>query len=227
MGYNVFFLNTDNGSIHTVDFRDGWDSATPGYIVDVLVNPNKDFFRNYHCFFLTNRFVSHVTTTYTYEGNVYTMSLDNNEPIIYDNVCDKFGAVHRHIPKIDVEIDSYTPDGNEYYMKKFRSIELMGDFPSVNFEAYFAYDNKDYTDPVDLNVDTNILEAAGEPRTHYPARIGLNQRARSVSIRLKSKDWDVEQSNDYVYKHFQLSDIRLLWTYTKFGVNIKTPTTTS
>lgn len=227
MGYNVFFMNTDTGAMHTVDFRDGWDSAKPGYIIDVIVNPNKDFYRNYNCFFLTNRYVSKVGSTYTYQGQVYTMSLDSNEPFIYDVVCNTAGVAHRHIPKIDVEIDSYTPDGNEYYTKKFRSIEFMGDFPSSDFKAKFAFDNLDYpVTGIDLNINTNTIEANGEPRTHYPCRVGLNQRARSISVRLQSTNHNVEQANNYVYNHFQISDIRVLWGYTKFGVAEKTPTTT-
>lgn len=199
LGYNTFFINTDNGSVHVLDFVD----RTSGYIVDMYVNHTKDSSGNYHLYFTTHEQADHNPNEYSVEP--YAMS--SSESInVRDYVRVNDGYVYRS-PKIDVEIDSFVPDGNEHRVKKFRNLQVQGIFPKDGLKLHVAFNNSPYSDGIDLK-DTITKP---DRRPHYPHRIGLNQRGRSLSLRFKAEPKIT--SNDGLGV-FELSDVRTLWTYT-------------
>lgn len=228
MGYNVFFINTNTGATHVLDFKDSLDTAEKGYICDVIVNPHKNFYRDYSLLFMTNKFISLEGSAYTYSSHIYKMGSEIQPPLVFDSACNSAGLVNRHKPAVDIEIDSYAPDGNEYFVKKFRSVEIMGYVPSTDFEVRFGYDNQDFpASGIPLLHSNADVEAAGDPRAHHPMRVGLNQRAKSLSIRFNSTNNNVSYDGNYNYDHVQISDIRVLWTYTQRGISTKTVTMTT
>jgi hypothetical protein len=226
--YNVFFISTITGSMHVINFTDAPGAEFYGPITDIIVNPNKNFFGTYGVLFMTNRFVDEdlVAGTTSTKGQIYSMVPDRDQ-YIYDYVSLENGTLVRCKPRYEIEIDSYAPDGSEYFIKKFRNIELMGNFPYYDFTLSVAFDNGDYGTAIDLNVNTVTLEDAGVARPHYPARIGVNQRARSMSILLQVKNpWTTFLYSDTnpIYDQLEISDIRVLWGYTGRGPETKTPT---
>jgi hypothetical protein len=73
-----------------------------------------------------------------------------------------------------------------------------------------AYDNSQVFQNTDLGDDLGLLSVL---RSHYPHRIGLNQRARSITLRLLNPDWLSEIDGSYGY--LEISDMRIMWTYTE------------
>ncbi len=218
---NVFFINMDSGAMHVLDFIDQVDGPSPGYIIDAAVSPKKDFFRDLYCFFLTNSVKGLAGPTYTYKGHIYKMA-SFVKPVFVGDTCVRHdNIVKRYKPRYEIEIDSFTPDGNEYLMKKFRSIEIMGTLPSRDFEISFAYDNEDY---VGYNEIGDVNTVLPKDRVHHPFRVGMNQRARSVSIRFAVTDPDVIMTTPTIYDQLEISDIRTLWTYTGRSNELKSVT---
>jgi len=206
LGYNLYFLNMENGSVHVVEFCDGRDVATPGRVVEVFVNTNKNANGNYKCMFLTNRYVSESSSSVTTKGNVYYMN--SYRDIEFEDYAAKSdGQLKRYEPKVDIEIDSYVPDGSEYLVKKFRNLEVMGKVPYFDFDVRFGYDNAEYADPIDISNPDERL------RPHDPARVGINQRARALSVRFTNDDSNVPL-NGADYGVLEISDLRTLWHYT-------------
>lgn len=232
--FNVFFLNTKNGSMHTVDFKDAPDALEsvteemPGYVTDIIVNPNKDFFGSYALYMLTNKFVEYdaIGDDYTYNAWVHFM-VPEREQFVYDKAVNNSNLKKSLKPKYQIEIDSYSPDGSEYFVKKFRNLELMGVYPFYDFGISYGFDNQDLTTPIDLSVEGFTLDDVGTARPHYPARIPINQRARSISILLAVQneyDFFIDSDPVNIYDQIEISDIRLLWGYTGRGPTTKSPT---
>lgn len=124
-----------------------------------------------------------------------------------------------------VEIDSYTPDGSEIWVKKFRSLGLEGEFPvalndtaSLSPTIAFAYDNQAYGTALDINSDLGFNDEANT-RLPVPIRVPLNQRARSVSIRihheLLDSSLDLPAANEIL--RFELTRATMFWTPTARG----------
>lgn len=210
LNYNVFFINIQNGSTHVVDFTDSNDTTEKGYVIDAVVNPNRNLAGNYQLFFLTNKFV--VGTSY--KGSTYYMNPDR-EVSIRDTSRNSNDLVVGYKPRIDIEIDSFVPDGNEYMFKKFRNLLVMAKFPSSDFGLQVAYSNNPYGASITLTNPTVL-------RPHYPARVGLNQRGKSINIRFLTLNNYTPLVGNYDY--LELSDVRLLWTYTGRIPEFKTVT---
>lgn len=222
---NVFFIDMDTGSCHTLDFNDQFSGTgllvvERGHITDLAVNPNKSVNRGNLLTIMTNK----CTLAAGADGSAQVYYIDNagDDFFVVDTVVNTEvdNIVRRMKPNIRIEFDGYTPDGNEYMMKKFRSLELMGNYAWWDFEVLIAYDNKDYgvIPAIDFISDLAAIEAAGTKRSPYPARIGLNQRARSISIQLRTKDPRTPMpGGTNIYERFQITDMRVLWTYTGRG----------
>jgi hypothetical protein len=210
LGYNTYFINTENGAAHVLDFMDQYiGPSQAGFIVDAIVNSNSDSSGNGKIFFLTNKQISEDESGLTYESNVYYQS--TSEDInVYDFAVNAAGILIRRPPKIDIEWDSFVPDGLEYRFKKFRSLLLQGLIPNDGIQLEVAYDNSTVFQITDLGDDLGLLSVL---RSHYPHRIGLNQRARSITLRLSNTDWISEINGSYGY--LEISDFRVLWTYTE------------
>lgn len=227
---NVVFINVETGSAHTLGFKDyREDEVYPGHVVEVAVNPHKDYYRRYNTFILTNKYDPVATTAHAthkqFRSNVYTMEREASV-FVYDRAVGTDNKIHRYKPAIDIEIDSYTPDGNEYLMKKFRTLEMMGFFPHYGFEFNWAVDNENYpAEGIPLVNNQQEIGADGVPRGHYPARLGINQRGRSLTLRMKATTPNVMlTSEEYIYSQLEISGMRVLWTYTGRPNTTRTPT---
>lgn len=199
LGYNTFFINTDNGSTHVLDFKD----RSAGYIVDMYINHTKDSSGNYHLYFICAEKDSFTPEIYLIEP--YSMS-SSESLYVRDYVKNEEGVYVYQSPGFDVEIDSFVPDGNEHRVKKFRNLQIQGIFPKDGLKLHVAYNNQPYSDGIDLK---DTIDKPSK-RPHYPHRIGLNQRGRSLSLRFKA---DPQITSSDGLGVFELSDVRTLWTY--------------
>lgn len=201
--YNVFFVNTDNGATHTVDIWDQMDNYPtdqPGIIIDAITNPTPDNDGNTWVYFLTNVKRS---GSYNFKGFTYGMNTQTNTDV-FDEVRTGAGAVERKRPRYDVEISSYVPDGNEYMWQKFRTALVMGIFPETGLQIQFALDNQPYRTALNLS-------DADRNRPHNPHRFPLNQRGHALSVQIFSDSVVLPTGK---YESWQLSDLRVLWSYT-------------
>lgn len=212
LGYNTYFINTNNGATHVVDFMDQYVDNThggAGFIVDCLVNPYSDTSGNDRIFFLTNKSITETESGLTYKGNVYFMATSEDTDT-NDFAVNNSGILIRRPPKIDVEWDSLVPDGLEYRFKKFRSLMIQGVFPSAGMRMDIGYDNTSGTEKITTFGDTE--SEMNSPRRHYAHRLGLNQRGHSLTLRLRNVDWATEISEPF--GDLEISDMRVMWSYT-------------
>lgn len=218
--YNLFFLNMIEKSLHVVDYKPIYCSAIVtgsdycGFANGISVNPN----------------VSNSPLMMTFSANDYNGAGGSGEPTpvaamefelsnaIADKLLEKTNLTSTHVyttkkrnPQILIEKNSICPDGNEYLIKKYRNFEVMAKFPKNDFEVLFAYDNAAYGTALEI-IDDETLLVSGEYRGHQPHRIGLNQRARELSIKLRSEFNSAPENADWDF--LEISDMRLLWTYT-------------
>lgn len=212
LGYNTYFINTENGAAHVLDFVDQYESFShgeAGFIVDAIVNPFSNASGNYKILFLTNKAISESPDGHVFKGNVYYVS--SSEDIeVNDYAVNNLNVLRRRAPKIDMEIDSFVPDGLEYRLKKFRSLLLQGIMPPSGMQLDVAYDNFPVTQEVELGDNEAVLS---NPRRHYAHRIGLNQRGRSITLRLRNLLWPDEILAPF--GDLEISDMRVMWTYTQ------------
>lgn len=214
-GFNTYFINMDSGAVHVLDYKHLFNDEIvdyDGFISHVVVNsnysdqvPNGDtlFFLNSDRYGtngeLPNQYVSYMN--YEVDSTVF----DHVVHLSSDGTKIRKKADPRYL----VEIDSYVPDGTEYMMKKFRNFEVMGKFPKKRFEFSRAVDNQAFNVPVEV-VDNPDLSST-PLRLHLPHRMGINQRGKSISLRLATKHGP---PLDEDYDFFELSDMKFLWTYT-------------
>ena len=210
LGYNTYFINTLNGSVHVLDFVDQYTEFSTGkcgFLVDAFMNPFGDESGNTKIFFLTNKLQTDTPSGQTYNSFVYFMSSSDNIEV-QDFAVDSNLILRRRAPKIDVEIDSYVPDGNEHRIKKFRSIMLQALLPPTGMQLEFSYDNSNTWQTAPLEQDSSSLPQSRPP---YALRVGLNQRARSITIRFRNPNWLTELLGSY--GALEVADTRVLWTY--------------
>lgn len=122
-----------------------------------------------------------------------------------------------------LEINSYVPDGNEYFIKKFRSLLLMGELPKEAFQVELASDDNAYGQALSLS----NTEATSDSRPPFPIRLPIMKRARALSLKFgfdQSSEiltTDITDANeDY---RFSVADMRVFWNYTQRGPTTKTP----
>lgn len=236
--YHVYFLNMNTGAIHTLDFRDALDKATvglQGIVSDMIIPPWEDGYNNFHLFFMTKQFKDTSLPGGAYTGSVYSMQVsiptdDQNVNLLDDCVggTDIGGGSYEYKasePAVDVEIRHYVPDGNEFKLKKFRGIQLQGQFPVTTdvgnnggLEVQFAFDQSAYGTAVPLTPSYNDQNMSiNDPRRVdvSPARIPINQRARALSLRIKKKGNVIFDPNPNYRMGWSIEDIKILWGYTK------------
>jgi hypothetical protein len=210
LNYNVFFINTANGATHTLDFTDCNDNvwSARGYIADAYVNTTRNYSdgtSNHKLVFMTNRWLGG-----NRKGNLYYM-LPQHADSVYDEARKEAGTLTRLKPRISIEIDSYVPDGAKYVMKKFRYLQAAGKLPATDFYFTCAFDNKQYAAERKTIIGTDDFS---NMRPHLPYRLPINQRARSINLMFKTDNIDTELAADGVWDHFELSDLRLVWSHT-------------
>lgn len=215
---NVYFLNTQNRSMHTVDFKDHLDDAGSeyGYIVDAVYVATNDVYGASKLYMITNKYVSKVAGVSTYNSNVYYMYPDKDKTFVVDYVRKVDGSYGQYRPSILVEFEGLSPESHEYRMRKFRTLLAMGKFPFEEFEVNIALDFKDY-DPAKAKQVNNNNFPNDNNRLHNPVRLPINQRGHSISIKMRTTNplVDIKNNATDIYDQFRISDLRLLWSYTK------------
>lgn len=242
---NVFFLNMDEGSISRFAYRDQRaiiSSGLPmdGYIVDAVAG--KDSTGVNRLFFMTS---SHrcppgcnasdpewadknTTNNFVYIYNEDASEFQNYNRTDTNKSYDQYYRYNKaanslvtdsrlNIP-IHIVIKEFAPDGNEYLMKKFRGLNLMGSLPS-DIKIQFVFDGNEYDEGNAFTLPTRN-GAHIRPNSY---RFGINQRARALSIVLSRPDggfapFGITTENADV---LTIEDIRLYWTYTSKMQNTK------
>lgn len=202
LNYNVFFWNTINGAVHVLDYK---DQGGNGYIIDAYVNPVRDSTNDYKLLFLTNR-----NAGASHRGNVYYMRPQNDWEV-YDEVRTVAGAIERRKHNIEIEIDGFVPDGSEYAFKKFRSLQIMAKFPGTDFQVTPSFDNSDFDALRTMHVENKDFP---ENRPHYPARLPLMQRGKSLNLLFETTNPEAALAADGVWDQLEISNLQVLWTYT-------------
>jgi hypothetical protein len=208
LGYNTYFLNMENGSVHVMDFRDALDlsEVDRGRVAEVYVNPNKDSSGNYNLFFYTARKTAETGGSYTFANRFYYMS--SFRDINFTDWSVKSNDVlEKYPPKVEIEIDSYVPDGSEYLVKKFRHLLMMAKIPETDFNVDFGFDDS-------VNFDIwDIASQVVSSRPHSPYRIRVNQRCKALTIWLYNDFFTTPRAAEQDYGTLEISDLRTLWTY--------------
>ncbi len=239
--YHMFFLNMDTGSIHVLDFRDAPEKAltSQGFISDMQLLPVEDGRNNFHLFLMTkcrNGSIPPPSNGNAYTGSIYSMQVSAPSPNNIINQLDEcvegtnVGGLYalRHVePAIDIEMKHFTPDGNEFRMKKFRSLMIQGQVPfgsgvpgaPSGLQIQFAFDGRDYGTAMDLQAGYNDTDLPlTDPRAYdvSPMRIPINQRARAISVRITKKGNQIMDNPAY-RQTLSIEELKLLWSYTQRG----------
>lgn len=212
---NVVFINMDAGSIHSVGIDD-IPNVYEDKIIDVNYNGETGRATNYPSLFFLGVRPDELNLPF---GMGYEIS---NRPT--DRLYESSSYYPESImPIYLMEIDSVSPDGTEYVIKKFRNLEIMGKFPRNFMRLYVGYDDRPYDDLASSFTDPSTSKTFpvgdklvdGSARPHFPHQIGLNQRARSISIKATNLISNVSELQHTQYDKFEISTMRLLWSPTQ------------
>lgn len=220
LGYNTYFINMTNGSMHVLDYHarlnyGGGDDYFEDSICEVTFNPNVDPELNLGSLMLRTTTALESFSTDPGVSEVVYMESERNI-----NVWDEIRYIKNPTPYTYREVMPYyqieftvSPDVHKYLTKKFRNLEVMGIFPKESFELVVSYDNSPPSTAVEIVDDKSGLAF---PRAHYPHRIGLNQRGNSVTIYFyASQPTHVLAAGEpYPYDFLEISNMRLLYTLT-------------
>lgn len=229
--HNMFMLNMDEGTMNRIVFRDNRDNIgvsgkLNGFIVDAV--SGKDYNGKDRMFLMTSAHRNplgasvpanqNTTNNFVYEftdesQNYYSGETNANKS--HDDYYYISGGTvvqyNRASIPFHIVIKEFCPDGNEYLMKKFRALNIMGSLPNGTFIS-FEY-NKGSSRIQSIG---NLLDnfSTGYIRPN-PYRIGINQRARSISIILfYSDDLPVTTNSNTNEDILTIEDMRTYWTYT-------------
>lgn len=194
---NNYFINMKNGCVsefiyHTkVAGFNPADASTVHQPIDWYIMPFEtiEWGDYYYAWFQT----SEPDDGFGPKAGVFTLKTTTRDTISEDKGYDfawKADGVTKHWQNIPilVEIDSYSPDGAELWMKRFRHLVLEGEVPFAidlatdnEVRCGFAYDNQNFSQMLEFDVPNGYNES--NVRLPVPFRLPMNQRARSVSIR--------------------------------------------
>lgn len=207
--HNTYFINMDNGAVHVLDYQAVDGPRTHVVAVDYNTTPNP-----------ANGLPSLILLSNNGDmanpQSYISFLKEKRTPKSYDEVV----ASPVNLKKAmfsEIEIDSYVPDGVEYLMKKFRSLEIMGVFPNYGIDFRARFGSQNLMDP-ELPVVSikDVEDATRDDRPHFPHRVGINQRGRAITLNLKGPV-GLTLADD-VTNYYEISDLRLLWAYTERGV---------
>lgn len=216
---NLIFINMDGGTVHTV----GIDDIPVRYnnrVVDVLYNGENNRSTGYPTLYLL---------TEKSDSSVGSLNLGHYMSYEYsDRPTDALFSQMSSVPEMVMpiylmEMDSIVTEDSEYTMKKFRNLEIMGKFPYEYMRLYVAYDDHPYEELAEnlsspstaktFSIRDKFVD--GTARPHFVHRMGLNQRARSISLKFTNLVQDNSNLVKTNYDKFELSAIRLLWSPTQ------------
>lgn len=115
-------------------------------------------------------------------------SLDSDKPF-YDIKRSLAGTYGVYTPLVEITIPGYTPDGTEYFFKKFRSLALEGALPwTSNYSLKVVYNQRSSSTqyPASMIQAYDFSNDAKFQNNPQPARFGILQRARSLDILLNA-----------------------------------------
>lgn len=225
---NVFMIDTNNGSITKIMFRDQRAGNFNGYIVDAVNVPDTN--GNQKLYFMTSAhrtFEGSVTTyrqntynfiySYVDNPNVFNSSLYNNKSwdtyfsVPFDNPAGAITLNSRVAIPFCALFYKFVPDGSQYLMKKFKSLFLTGSLPE-NTNVSTLFHDKDSLQAVPL------IASRGDTSNSKSYRFPLNQRGRFLTLALSraSGAGSNSASNDNTVNSdvMTLRDMRMVWTYT-------------
>lgn len=228
LNVQTFLLNMDNGSMHgIVPAGMHVEGDTYKYISGIITQIKNPATKSPVLFFLISD-TSQVEFYDTGRATVQFMAFDRE----HGSLCDEYLAVGNEyqIPDVLIEWEGFSPDGPAYNMKRFRSIEINGIFPTDNMAISFATDFSNYSPHIFIS-DEPLGDADVYPngtplpvdRPHYPRRIGINARGRKISIRIKTTSLIAYNSPTpgeggtpiQLWGEFEISDMRLLYSLTQ------------
>lgn len=215
LGYNTYFINLVNGSTHVLEYepvrRPG--NKVDGFIHHLVYNPKPNSVDNTTGLMMLACSGDGYPSSPANYGGVFHAILkreaDPNNSVDWCYDVATQSVVKRPII-YELEIDSFVPDGNELLMKKFRTFDVMAKLPKREFKISFAFDDGAYGVARDF-VDNPTSPTA---RAHYPHRVGINQRARSMSV-LMTNPVRVESAESF--GTLEISDMRAIYGYTQYA----------
>jgi hypothetical protein len=222
---NVFAISMTNGSITRIVLTELHDFNRFGCIVDATELNNGDgssvllFMTSTHRYSATSP--TNVNSTYNFvysytdEPEEYAEE-SNQSHTVYDSLATfqggsvANGRLTYNVP-YQVTIKDFFPDGNEYMMKKFRSLNIMGNLPhGIIVNAHL--DSRDAVNQ--LGVISDLQDVLRDPN---PYRFGIMARAKSLSLAISSPLVYVEDTPGVTrinHDRLIIHDMRVLWTYT-------------
>jgi hypothetical protein len=222
---NVFAISMTNGSVTRIVLTELHDFNRFGCIVDATELNNEDgssvllFMTSTHRYSVASP--TNVNSTYNFiysytdEPEEYA-SGSNQSHTVYDSLATFQGGsvvngrIIYNVP-YRVTIKDFFPDGNEYMMKKFRSLNIMGNLPhGIIVNAHL--NSRD--DVNQLGVVSDLQDVLRDPN---PYRFGIMARARSLSLAISSPLVYVENTPGVTrinHDRLIIHDMRVLWTYT-------------
>lgn len=202
---DVFFINTENASIHGFAYDQG-------LVCDMYFVPDENTIDEQWLWIMTKKFVSTNNTDVQFSY----MSLEQGPKLntAYSpkdtGLSTSTGAssfVNFNIP-IWLEYHKYRPDGSANLMKKYRSMIIEGSIPNHTKYSFNFTDSYTTGWPVGTDlVSTNSQDMVG-PLT---SRIGINQRARGLTFRLFRAS---ENYTETPVNPLNINRITVLWSYT-------------
>ncbi len=221
------FLDMETGTLSSMDIRDNYDNPSGYYgtVFATLYNPNMGANVGPYLMIMTGFY-----NGATYDMRCYSMRAYSDRAIINDRVFNNAGAVVKMIPQVNIDIRGYAPDGNNYMVKKFRSLEIQGSVGENLYSVKIGFDRA--RTPVitrDVTYDGNTDFTAGNHwKASMPFRFGINQRANSINIQITVKTANATYapapSDQGMIDGLVIHDIRVLWTYIKRAVSKYSPT---
>lgn len=224
MNYSTYLINMNTMSLSSITCLDAKDRSgvnRQGNFVDLFVNPHKTLDGESRLYLVSNR---RSTGDYSScKSNVYFLSNDRDELKAKDLAWnDTLGELRYYMLDYYIRIINYVPDGSEYSIKKFRNLLMEALFPSNNFQVSVGMDNEADFMSVSLSSDAGAYDDLRTPP--FPARVGINQRGRSINITFLSinplLNYAIIDANPN-YSPLFIRDIRVLWMYTQRVIESK------
>ncbi len=187
--YGVFFVNVDLGTIHAFDCR------SDGVVQDMYFNTNVNS-KGYQYLYIMMALYGQSTV-----GNVATIppgasyrpyfsktfmhympytQEEQSEDSAYDTISQIGQARTNSGIKWAFEIDSYYPDGSEFFVKKYRQLMMESDIKKANL--HLKFDNRAYGPAIAMSDDTGV---SANERSPYAVKVPINQRARSLGVHVR------------------------------------------
>lgn len=217
-----YFLNMDSGFMWEFDFHDvmpndGIANKSVGVVTQFGVNPESTrlelFTRCLDGVGVTTSYVYYMSDTDNYN---FSNEIESYDRVSVPNVGGSGGS--KQTIHYNVEISSYTPDGTESKIKKFRSLVLEGRLPEVDDPSSpkisFSFgDSSSFTSGIPL------LDSTESYRPPVAYRYPINQRARELTLRISSQiiygldSWIPPNDKPNDAAILSLSRLSVFWSY--------------